>query len=89
MELWFLLPVAHRFPLGCTLICEILFLSSAKLRVIEDVMVTYETKMKENMNTALQLFVKVPFIVSYSVWCRLNSLLFCYFGDSYTEIGWS
>lgn len=61
-RLLFLLPVAHRFPLGFTLILETLFLSSVKSRVIEDVMTMYEMRMKEDRNPALQIFVKVPFI---------------------------
>ncbi len=62
-EWWlFLLPVAHRFPLGFTLIFEILFLSSVKSRVIEDVTAMYEKKMKEDRNPALQIIVRVPLI---------------------------
>lgn len=56
------LPVAHRLPLGFTLIFETLFLSSVKSRVIEDVMATHDTRMKEDRNPALQIFDKVPFI---------------------------
>lgn len=58
----FLLPVAHRLPLGFTLIFEILFLSSVRSSVIEDVTAMYEIKMKEDRSPALQIFVKVPLI---------------------------
>lgn len=90
----FLLPVAHRFPLGFTLIFETLFLSSVKSRVIEDVMAMYERRMKENRNPALQIFSKVPFIPQnvYSIWCQLKKILYSTVTlgtGSYTEIGWS
>lgn len=58
----FLLPVAHRFPIGFILIFETLFLSSVKSRVIEDVMAMYEIRMREERKPALWIFAKVPFI---------------------------
>lgn len=89
-EMYLPLPVAHRFPLGFTLILETLFLSSVKSRVIDDVMAMYEIRIKEDRNPVLQILARVPLIpnmYSKQTDARQNrfrfkiSVLRCYFRD--------
>lgn len=55
-------PLAHRFHLGFTLISETLFLSSVKSRLMAEVTETKERRTKEEINPALQSFMKTFFI---------------------------